>query len=112
VIDTRLWSSTPFNNPTAFTDLTGQIELFHRALAKEVFGLTGRAYAVYPLGTGRGPEWLQALQAQNSAAAAALGIAPPPDLSTFDLRDPGEFASWTFSLGQFSRTLALAAGLP
>lgn len=112
MIDTRLWASTPFDNPTAFADLTGQIELFHHALAKQVFGLTGRAYPVYPLGSGRGAEWLQGVQAQYAAASAALGIAPPPDLGTYNLDDPGDFASWTFQIGNQSRVLALSAGLP
>jgi len=111
MIDTRLWSSTPFNNPTAWNDLTGSLELFHHALAQRTFVLTGRSYAVLPLGTGRGQSWLEALQKQNQDAAAALGTAPPPDLESYELDTPGDFASWAFTLGQFSRQLAVDAGL-
>jgi len=111
MIDTRLWSSTPFNNPTAWTDLTGQIELFHHALARNIFALTGRSYAVLPLGTGRGKDWLAALQKQNADAAVALNTVPPPDLESYDLEQPGDFASWTFTVGQYSRRLAVDAGL-
>lgn len=111
MIDTRLWSSTPFKNPTAWADLTGSLELFHHALAQNVFALHHTTYAVQPLGSGRGAGWLEALQKQNADAAAALGIPPPPDLESYDLDQPGDFASFTFTLGQFSRELAVQAGL-
>ena len=87
------------------------MELWHRALAAKVAALTGTAYKTYPLGTGGGPDWLHAVQLQYQNASAALGIAPPPDLESYDLSQAGDFASWTFIISQTSRTLALAAGL-
>ncbi len=113
MIDTRLWSSTPFNNPTALIDLMGMIQLFHVGLTRQVALNGGRQYPVLPLGSGPlGREWLGALQQQYQDAAVAVGIAPPPDLQTYDLNDASDFASWTFAVGQFSRQLAAAAGLP
>lgn len=111
MLDTRLWSSTPFRNTTAWSDLTGAMELWHHALAGNVFLLTGRSYAVMPIGTGRGKGWLEAVQKQYADAAAALNVDPPPDLQSYDLDTPGDFASWTFTVGQYSRQLAVAAGL-
>lgn len=112
VVDTRLWSSTPFRNQTAWVDLTGQIQQFHIALAPKVFAMTGQNYALLPLGTTtRNPTWLGALQEQYTNASLALGLGPPPNLASYDLDDPTDFASWTFTLGQFSRRLAVTAGL-
>lgn len=114
MIDARIWSSTPHKNKNAFLDLTGQIALFHAGLAEQVGRILGVSYPLYPLGTAGAntTDWMQALQAQCSAAAAVLGIAQPPDLASYDLADEGDFASWTFQLGQFHAGLALAAGLP
>lgn len=109
--DTRLWASTPFRNPTAFVDFTGRLDLWNRALAQKVASLTGSAYKVYPLGDGGSGAWLHAVQKTYQNAASALGIPPPPDLESYDLSDPGDFASWMFIISQTSRQLALAAGL-
>lgn len=111
MVDPRLWASVPHRNPNAWTDFTGTFYLWHRALAAKVAALTGISYKVYPIGTGGDDAWLHAVQRQYQNAAAALGIAPPPDLESYDLADPGDFASWTFIISQTSRTLALAAGL-
>ncbi len=111
MVDPRLWGSVPFNNKNAWDDFTGTFALWHRALATQIATLTGIAYKTYPLGTGGGDEWLHAVQRQYQNASAALGIAPPVDLESYDLTQPGDFASWTFTISQASRTLALAAGL-
>ncbi len=107
MIDTRLWSSTPFRNRNAFMDLTGQIELFHKALAQRI----PRTYPLSPIGSGRGSDWMNGLQDQCAAAATALGVAQPPDLQSYNLDDEGDFASWCFQVGQYHRLLAVAAGL-
>lgn len=106
MMDPRLWSSTPFRNPTAWAELTGMIELFHRQLADVV------QYTVLPIGTGRGEGWASGLQQQCQYAASALGTGPAPDLQSYNLDDAGDFASFTFQLGQFHRALQLAAGIP
>ena len=114
MIDPRLWSSTPFRNKNALLDLNGQLELFHRALADQIARNLHKTYYVYALGTpGATVEnWMNSLQTQCSSAAQALGIPQPPDLESYDLSDEGDFASWTFQVGQFHRGLQLAAGLP
>jgi len=111
MVDPRLWASLPFNNRNAWIDFTGCFDLWHRALAAKVAALTGTTYKTYPLGNGVGTDWLHAVQRQYQNAAAALGIAPPPDLESYDLDQAGDFASWTFTISQTSRTLARAAGL-
>ncbi len=111
MIDTRLWGSVPYNNQTAWLDFLGQFDLWHRALVQKVTALTGKPYRTYPLGNGGGHEWLHAVQQQYVNASAALGLAPPPDLESYDLNQAGDFASWTFIIGEASRSLALAAGL-
>jgi len=111
-LDPRLFGSTPYGNPTAFLDLQGQLYFFHVALARKL-GETGESYGVLPIGSGPGgPTWLRAVQQTYANAARAVGIAAPPDLQTYDLSDAEQFASWTFEVGQFSKTLAVAAGLP
>ena len=107
MIDTRIWASTPFRDRNAFMDLTGQIQMFHVALAQRV----SRTYPLLPIGTGRGSDWLNGLQDQCAAAAAALGVPQPPDLQSYNLDDEGDWASWTFQVGQYHRVLAVAAGL-
>lgn len=113
-IDPRTFASTPFKNKNAFLDLTGQLQQLHVAIAETVGRNFGVTYPLYPIGTAGASttDWLQALQAQCGAAAAALGIPQPPDLGSYDLSDEGDFASWAFQVGEFHRALALAAGLP
>ena len=56
---------------------------------------------------------IQAMAASQQTyqnAAVALGVAPPPDLQSYDLKEPGDFASWTFIISTVSRQLANAAG--
>jgi hypothetical protein len=107
-----MWGSTPFGSRNAWVDLTGMIQQFHVALAPKVFALTQRTYPLLPLGTTTmSPVWLAALQTQCDAAGEALGIGRAPDLQSYDLADPTDWASWTFNMGQFHRALAVAAGL-
>lgn len=66
----------------------------------------------YPLGNGRGePQWLDALTKQHADEARALGLIAPPDFSDFNLRDPSEWASFTFLLANDLQRLRSAAGL-
>ena len=111
ILDPKLWASTPFNNRTALFDLAGQLELWLRAVAQRIATTTGRAIRTPALGTPGGPSWLQAIQATYIEAHDALGIAPPPDLASYDLNDPADFASWAWLLSQTSQTLRLAAGI-
>ena len=112
MIDPILLASVPHRNLTAFRDLTGTLEMMHRAIAQSAFGLTGTAYRVLPLGDGRGEaSWLQALQQQHEAAALALGLQAPADLSSYDLTEPEQWASFTWILAQDLRRLRDAAGL-
>jgi hypothetical protein len=111
MLDPALWASTPFRNPTAYLDLVGSVELWHRALAQQIFRTTGETVRVYPLGNGGGPEFLQAVQSQYVEMARALGVAPPGDLASYDLSRPDDWASWTWQLSQNTRVLQNAAGL-
>lgn len=110
MIDSRLWASVPFSNDNALLDFAGSLELWHRCLEEHVARVTGKSYARLPLGTPGGAEWLHAVQSTYRAAAAAIGTAPPPDLESYDLAQPGDHASWFFTIAQTSRSLALAAG--
>ena len=84
MIDPALFSSVPHRNFTALLDFAGTFDLYHRVLAN-VVAAQGHPYRRYPLGDGRGtPDWLWAVQQTHVNAAAALGIAPPPDLASFD----------------------------
>lgn len=97
---------------TAFRDLAGTLELYHRALAETIARTTGVAVRAYPLGNGLGEQdWLDALTRQHADEAAALGIAGPPSFGDFSLRDPSEWASFTFLLSNDLQRLRIAAGL-
>jgi hypothetical protein len=112
VIDPGLIGGTPFNNRTALIDLQGIVDLYHAALAETIARKTGVAVVKYPLGSGIGsPAYLDALTKQHAAEANALGLVGPPSFSEFNLRDPSEFASFTFLLGNDLERLRIAAGL-
>jgi len=112
MIDPALFASTPFNNRTARADLFGTLYIYHVNLARVIFRLTGKTVRVPPFGNGSaGQEELQAIQQMYVEEAAALGVAPPSDLASFDLDDPNDWASWTFTISETTRALRNAAGL-
>lgn len=111
MIDPSLWASVPYGNRTALLDFYGEHGLWHRALAETTFRLNGVNYRTYPLGDGGGPAWLRAHQAEHRNASEALGLAPPPDLESYDFSSRESFASWMFIHAQEHRLLRAAAGL-
>lgn len=112
MIDPSLWSSIPPRNPSAWADFLGQFEIWHRALAQTIARTTGRSIYTFPMGDGGSSEWLSAVQRVYAEATAALGIAGPTDLQSYDLNNPTEFASWAWLVSLESRRVRLAAGLP
>lgn len=111
MIDPIVWAALPFKNPTAWTDFVGTFGLWHRCLSPVIFTRTGKTYRTYPLGDGGATEWLQAHQQEDAGACAALGIAGPPDMRSFDLSRADDFASWTFIVANEHRRIAAAAGM-
>ena len=128
-LDPRQVASTPFRNITALQDLCGYLEGYRRALSAKVFALTGKVYRDANLGDGSGlfalgysptkkwseavptGDYLNSLQQTLGNAATALGITQPQDLSSFDLRDAGEWSSFTWVLSQELRRISTAAGI-
>ena len=111
VVNPKSWEFLQFGDETALIDFYGTHMLFHRALDVKVRSLGGAAYNYPPIGDGGGDNWLLALQQAHSGAASALLIAPPPDLTTYDLNDPDEFATFFFLLAQDDIRLRQAAGI-
>jgi len=129
MLDSRQLASTPFRNVTALLDLQGHLEMFRRALTAKIFALTGKNYRDANLGDGSGifalgysptkkwaeavptGDYLQSLQQTLGNACGALGITQPQDLSSFDLRDAGEFSSFVWVLSQELRRISTAAGI-
>ena len=112
MISPDLWASVPYRNLTAMIDFAGQFHLWHIALAQKIGQTTGKSYRLYPVGDGRGDAaWLSAIQKNHNNAAAALGIAAPPDLSSFDLSLAEDHASFFFLVSNDSARLRKAAGL-
>lgn len=111
-IDPTLWASTPYQQSTALVDFAGMLELWFRALADHVFLDFGSTFRVFPLGEPGQAEWLQAIQAQFTEAALAIGIPPPVDLASYDLRAEDDHLSFFFVLSQEARALRAASGLP
>ena len=112
MVDPTLFGGLPFGNKTAWIDFTGQLQLYHQSLALAIHQTTGVSVRVLPLGTGGDRNWLEAVQAQYEEEAAALGIAAPVDLRSYDLSRRDDFSSWTFLISQETRRLRIAAGLP
>lgn len=112
VMDPALFASVPFGSRTALQDFAGSLELLNRALADQIFALTGTAIALRPVGTPAGFDWLLSIQKTMESASIALGLGSPPDLSSFDLREEEDHASFFFSLAQEYGVLRRAAGLP
>jgi hypothetical protein len=112
MIDPRLFASTPHRSRTGFEDLIGQVVLMHAALVPSIFAATGIVPRRFPIDAGAAlPDLLQAIQAQHVSECQALGISPPPDLQSFDLQNPTDFASWTFLLGNDLTRIKAAAGV-
>src|SRR5258707_13170974 len=112
MLSPSLLGSTPFNNRTALVDFAGILDLYHQALCEPISRNFAVAVVKYPLGSGRGEnEWLDALTKQHAAEANAMGLAGPPSFSEFDLKDPSEFASFTFLVANYLHPLRRAPGL-
>lgn len=111
MMDPALWASVPFNNRTALLDLAGTLEVWFRAVNRAIAPVANRSVRSLPIGTPGGATWLEAIQAQFNEAHDALGIEPPPDLASYDLADPVDWASWTWLLSQTAQTLRVAAGV-
>jgi len=112
MISARLFADTPFKDLTAFRDFAGTFYLYHRALQQQVLAVTGTNYRVMPLGDGRGEdEWLRAVQQTHAAAAHALGLVAPSDLTSFDMSREADHAAWFFAVSSDLERLRLQAGL-
>lgn len=112
MIDPGLWASTPFNNATALQDFFGMVGSYHTVLADQIAQVFGVTVRTTPLGDGGGATWLFALQEELVQMARAVGIEAPPDLSSYNLRDETDFASFMFLHAQYTRQLRTAAGIP
>jgi hypothetical protein len=110
VINPLIFQDLPFRNKTALQDVQGIHWFWHRALADKIRQL-GFAYRTYPLADSVGPEWLIANQNEHAGAAFAIGIVGPPDLQSYDLDDPAQWASFWFLHAGDHRRLQLAAGV-
>lgn len=111
-IDPALFASTPFGNPTALVDFSGTLQLYLRNVTQRVFDLTGISVREVPLGDPGPPQWCEAIQSQYVAITTALGIDSPPDLSSYDLEQASDHASFFFQLAQTTRVLRNAIQLP
>jgi len=111
VVDPHSWAVLTFGDRDAFTDFLGTHALFHRALDVRVRQLGGVAYPSLPLGDGGGDSWMLALQQAHDGAASSLLIPASPDLASYDLSDPDQFATWTYLLALDDVRLRPAAGL-
>jgi hypothetical protein len=103
----------PRHNRTAWLDFLGTHGLWwQQTVLPTIFDLTGVAVVAPGISDGGGDEWLAAVQRQYTDACEALGIEPPPDLTSYDLRRASDHASWTFLLSQSAKRIQFAAGIP
>lgn len=113
VIDPKLFAQVPHKNRTAYRDMIGALDLMHTQwIIPAIIAQTGKIPERFPFDADSDPEeTLEAIQSQHASEAAALGIAPPPDLATYDLREASDWASWTFLVSQDLTRLRLAVGI-
>ena len=112
MLDPTLFGGLPFGNKTAWIDFTGQLQLYHQSLALAIHQTTGISVRVLPLGTGGDENWLEAVQTQYEEEAAALGIAAPVDLRSYNLERREDFHAWSWLIAQETNRLRAAAGVP
>lgn len=112
MLNPTLLASTPFKSRTAYEDFIGQCILLYNAIIPATILKTGKVPKRIPIDASQ-PPWdlLQGIQSQHTSLALALGLAAPPDLQSFDLKDASQFASWTFLVGNDLARLKLAAGV-
>jgi len=112
MLDPSLLAGTPFRSKTAFVDLVGTVSFMHNALIQATIALTGNVPTRYGLDPAAPQaDLLQVIQSQHASLSKALGIEPPDDLTSFDLTDGTDFASWTFLLAADLTRLRDAAGV-
>jgi hypothetical protein len=112
MLDPGLLGSTPFKSPTAYIDLIGTVSLMHAILIEATIRTTGNTPARFGFDAFEPQDdMLEAIQAQHKSLAEALGLGAAPDLQSFRLTDPAQWASWTFILAADLTRLRDAAGV-
>jgi hypothetical protein len=110
IVDPHSWEVLVFGDQTAWQDFLGAHSLWHHQLADTIRSLGGTAYPTLPLGDGGGEEWHFAHQQHHDGAADALLIDFGPDLRSYNLTEPQEFASWCWVHAQESIRLRRIIG--
>lgn len=105
-----IWSSTPWGNSTALRDFAGSHWLWLRAVADQA-ARQGTPFRLFPVGDPGGRAWLGAIQQQYEAANAAVGLAPPPDLASYDLTRKTDHDAFMFALAGVAENLRSATGV-
>jgi hypothetical protein len=116
MLDPSLLAGTPFKSGTAFLDLIGTLTLMYGQIMQGAIVNAIIAGSTFPtrvtLDAGEPhADLLSAIHNQHVSLARALGIDAPPDLQSFDLNDPTDFAAWTFLLSADLTRLRDAAGV-
>jgi len=126
--DPRRWYDTVFGNMTSLLDFFGLNQLGHyhidAAIAQQ---FPGSALRIYPLGSlflvaprenpdpSKGvrvpPEWLLAHQDQHLSETVAIGLAPPGDLTSYDLSDKDQFIAFHLAHAELHILVNSALGL-
>ena len=126
--DPRKWLDTVFGNVTSLVDFFGGNQLAHDHMDAAILAaFPGAALRAYPLGSlflvapqenpdpGRGvkvpPEWLLAHQDQHVSEANIIKVAPPGDLTSYDLSDRDQFIAFMLAHAQIHILMNAALGL-
>lgn len=120
IFDPESWKRLAHGDADAWMDFAGTQALQHTAFDVAIRALGGVAYPILPLGSpargtwllGPDPEedperrrllaiypdddWHSAHQLRHDGEARALLIAEAPDLLSYDLTDPDQFATYTY----------------
>ena len=94
MISPLCWRDIPYGDLDGWYSFRGDHANMHTAMYNSVSAGGNPLYQTYPLEDGAGPTWLSAHELEHRAVCASLGIAGPPDLSSFDLDIPDQYAEW------------------
>lgn len=112
MIDPGLLAGTPYRSKTAYEDMIGTIAVVFNGLVEQTTLLTGTSVALYTFDSNEETDdILEQIQNQARAISRGLGIADPPDLQSFNLREESDWVSWTFLMAGELKRLKDAAGV-
>jgi hypothetical protein len=100
MISPQLWEEIPFGDVHAWQAFLGDHARMHSLTYYQAVQQGKPKWNTYPLGDGGGVEWLCAHYQEHLAINSSYGLTPPPDLASYNLKDPEQFLDWMEAHGE------------